>query len=293
MIEKLRQLFKLVMLFGVSLVVVVLLIWVLGGIVFPLAINKNILFIKTQKDGRSQEIYLASFVKDQAKVQLIALDPEQELQLIGGYNRYRLAAVDPLLKLEKKSPVFQRAAWSWGLGLIVDDISYLQPQTELRHKKDLQRQLRWALINNWHQLRSAQRILELIFFTRSIPIEAVSFDSDLNLIEDLEPISASQLTQTCQLAVVNTTQTPGLAAQLSQVLEQSGGRVVRVSDQNSPYQLSTLSLAVDNLACNFIAQRVKLLFPDQVVKVDKANLRQEHRADLVIMVGQDVARLQP
>ena len=78
---------------------------------------------------------------------------------------------------------------------------------------------------------------------------------------------------------------------MSDILEKNGAVVVRVTDQNSPYQLSTLSFSSDHGSCQLLSERLRVLFPSKVIQQSHNQLQQEYRADLVIFIGKDLANL--
>jgi len=283
---------KISTLLSILIILIVLIlgcIWLAGSQLFTLDNNKYILFASSKIDSSKAKIYLAYFLPSEQKILIFPLQ-SQLVGVIGGYGEYQLSAVYPLLKMEKKDNRFQSAAMSWGVGVVIDEVSELSLALDLESKNHLQKQLIKMVIDNFVHSKSLVESLQLFFFTRSVPAEQVRIETRPVSIDQLATFTVSMIYEDCLVAVVNTTNKVGLAAEMSKILEKSGVVVVRVTDQSSPYQLSNISYAVDNLACQVLADRAVSLFPNQVVKQDSPQLRQEYRADLVILIGEDLAK---
>ena len=277
------------------LILIILIVLIIGSILvagphlFTLDNNKHVVFSSSKIDGSKSQIYFAYFLPSVQKIQIFPLS-SQLVEVIGGYGEYQLEAVYPLLKMEKKDHRFQSAAMSWAVGVVVDEVSDFSFQSNLETKKHLQRQLKNMVIKDLAHPQLLVESLKLLFFTRSIPMEQVKIETQPIALDQLEASAASMIYEDCPVAVVNTTNKAGLAAEMSTILEKTGAVVVRIVDQSSPYQLSTFSYEAYNLACQALVDRAQALFPTQIVKQDNYKLRQEYRADLVIFIGEDLAK---
>lgn len=265
-------------------------IWAVGPHLFVLDNSKNILFTSFKIDSSESKIYLAYFFPATKEITVIPLKSNQ-VSVLGGYGDYELGRVYQLLNMERKKNDFKLAAMSWGMETLVDGVVDIGPTTPIYDKKQLQQQL-W--ISAWSHLTTPQELVELLkifFFTRSVPVEQFVFESNTTSVDRLNILDNVVLYENCSVAVVNTTDKTGLATKMSDILEKSGVVVVRVTDQNSPYQLSTFSFNADHGSCQSLSERLQVLFPGKVTQQQHDQLQQEYRADLVIFIGKDLGGL--
>jgi hypothetical protein len=262
-------------------------IWVAGSQLFALNNNKNILFISSDIDSSEGNIYLAYFYPVTKEINLVPIE-SSPISLRGGYGEYELAKTYPLLTMEKKKPDFQRAILSWGVRILIDHIIDIKPTLEINNKKQLQQSLQKAALDQIARPQKFIELLEMYFFTRSVPVEQIRIKTEAILVDNLETLDTTMIYESCSVAVVNTTQEVGLASKMSEILEKSGVMVVRVTDQSSPYQLSTLSYSSGQNGCQALANRLRVLFPGKIIDQDNNQLKQEYRADMVVLIGKDL-----
>ena len=278
----------------VVLVILILLLlsslWVAGPHLFALDNYKNILFVSSEIDSPRSQIYLAYFFPSTKEITVTAVESDQ-VSVLGGYGNYELGKVYPLLTMEQKKTDFQLAAMSWSMETLVDSISEIGLNTHIISKKELQQQLWIAAFSHLTTPRESIEFIKAFFFTKSVPVEQITFDKQYTPVDELDILDNVVLYEDCSVAVVNTSEKIGLASKMSDILEKNGAVVVRVTDQNSPYQLSTLSFYSDHGSCQSLSKRLQVLFPSKVIKQNHDQLQQEYRADLIIFIGKDLANL--
>lgn len=265
-------------------------IWIAGPHLFALDNHKNILFASSKIDSPESNIYLAYFFPPTKEI-TISLIKSDQISVLGGYGDYELERVYPLLNLERKKDDFQLAAMSWGTRTLIDSILDIKPTAQIISKKQLQRQLWTASLNHLTNPRESIELLKAFFFTRSVPVEQIYFSDQSISVNELNILDNVVLYEDCLVAVVNTSEKIGLASKMSDILEKNGAMVVRVTDQNSPYQLSTFSFSSSHGSCQALSKRLGVLFPGKVIQQNHSQLQQEYRADLVIFIGKDLADL--
>jgi hypothetical protein len=265
-------------------------IWIAGPHLFNLKDNRHILFSSIDIDSHNSKIYLAYFFPSVGEIKILPIE-SRSVEVLGNYGNYETAAVSALLKMEGKDQEFQKAVWSWGLGALIDQVEVSKTDLVLENQQQLRQLLLSAIKKNWHHREELISLLEVYFFARSTPIERFKVLSSLESQQQLEAFSASMVYEECLTTIVNTTSQVGLASWLSSVLEQSGISVIRVTDQNGPYQLSTFSYDEQNQTCAAVVKRAQVAFPGEVILQENLGLQREHRADLVIFIGEDLAKL--
>lgn len=241
-------------------------LWLFGPRLYSFNSPKNILFVTNNLDSSKSNFYLAQYGKDSTNKSL-QLSP---VSLAGvGESQLRFLA-------------------SWQLGSLVDHVITL-PTTELSQQSALTQVIRSRLLNqkqfSW---QSSLFLLKTWLSTREIKANNFKFTPSIG-----QQSRFNQEAGNCSLAVVNTTNANGLAGAMAEILEQNGGRVVRITDQDQFYQQSILSYDTarqnEDHPCQDWVERLPALFISQPQIEDRPALRQKHRADLVIMLGQDLA----
>ena len=265
-------------------------VWAVGPRLFVLDNSKNILFTSSEIDSPKSQIYLAYFFPPTKEIRVTPIE-SSSVPVLGGYGEYELERVYPLLTLEHKKLDFKLAAMSWGMNTVVDSIVDIKPSATISNKKQLQQQLWGATFNHLTTPRELIELLKAFFFTRSVPVEQITFEDRVTSVNELDILDNVVLYEDCSVAVVNTTENIGLASKMSAILEKNGVVVVRVTDQNSPYQLSTFSFSADHGSCQSLSKRLQVLFPSEVSQQQHDQLQQEYRADLIIFIGKDLGSL--
>lgn len=290
--QQVIQKFRLLLFFGmISFGLFLLLlgsIWVAGPHLFVLDGYRNSLFISSKIDEQNKSMYLAYFFPSTQEITVIKLQSE-EVNVLGNYGEYELEQVQSLLKMEKKSPHFQQAALSWGTQAIVDQIADISSQTDISTKKELQTALWREVRSHWSQPSELSEYLKLFFFTRSVPSEQIEFKLEPTPPSKLDMLDNVVLYEGCLVAVVNTTEKVGMASKFSNLLEKNGVVVIRITDQRTPYELSTIAFNSGKPACVALSKRLQVLFPEEIQTQENKEIQDEYRADLVILLGNDLA----
>lgn len=265
--------------------------WLLGDTLFPLTIDQNIVFVNSNLSANTSQIIIANFSVEDKKITLVPVDGSVEVEVLGGYGKYQLSKVYPLLKIDKKNDQFMKGALSWATGVVVDRVVAVDDAlTEIDQEK-LEKILRAEVFQQGYHLAQAKYLSSLYFFAKSVPPEQVSMSNTLNDLPKLSSALKQSSHQECAIAIINTTTTPKLASRLSTIIEQSGLRVVRVDDTSSSVEVSSSTYDTSNLACAQAAIRLTAIFPVYPEYANKPELRHEQRADLVLVLGNDVGKL--
>ena len=289
-------------LFFSSLVVVliaILEIFIYGNFVKNMQ-SQNIVIAADDADGAEVAVvvlHIAADVSSQVNrkgVEVVALAPEIPVEVIGGYGEYKLGSVLPLLKLDKKDAQTIRSSFAFGLDLGISQAwEDGNLPKELSHT-DIQK-LGWRLITG----RTKTSLSPLSRFHWGVFLSRTS-DTDLTLNQAVTPEEWNQakkwwtlgkLLHVCTVAVVNTTETPGLGAKVSQVLEATGLNVIRVTSDQLAVEDTTIVADAKKEdigpACNQVIGIVEDFIPHhQPVVIDPEFARQQ-RADVVIRLGTD------
>lgn len=183
------------------------------------------------------------------------------------------------------------AEWSQSLQLVVDGVIQTPALIEMSDGTNLARAL-------WDQLQQAQPTgwvhlpqTRWWVFVSTIPAAQqrwveVASPSDWHRIK-FQLLLGSQFTQ-CQVGVINTTSTSGLATRMSNFIEASGYPVVRLSDNQDNLESSIIYVNDSIPECQAEAQRLGQLLPTTAQIQADQNLARRHRAQIVLYLGQDI-----
>jgi cell division GTPase FtsZ len=117
--------------------------------------------------------------------------------------------------------------------------------------------------------------------------------AEINMMDQSSLNQTEALTNTCSVAVINTTTISGYASKVTNILEQSGARVIRVGTLHQQDEISQSLLAYnqtnesciklkDDLQNSILPVSVQLADSDQTQK-----LLNRYRADMVLLLAQD------
>lgn len=245
--------------------------------------NKNIVFVPSKKDDQIDKIIIASFDEKSQKVYLYTLPSELKTTLIGGYGEYPLGSILPLLKIDKKDTFFVSAAFSHAFGLAIDGVE----EISINQKIDKNFLIK-SLFSNKKTWPMALQLVK----TPQLDWRM----SELNTWEDWEKALDNQfkgrLDEHCSIAIVNATNSNGLASSFSQILENSGLDVVRTTD--SIWDKPVTSLYKGDSIDETCGQAIDLIQKASPVLVpiyqDEAKVSQ-YRARLVLFIGDEIANI--
>lgn len=92
----------------------------------------------------------------------------------------------------------------------------------------------------------------------------------------------------CNITVVNTTDSSGLARTVTAILEQTGMFVIRTADSFS-FQPKTNIVVADTNACLAEQELLKNFIPSMEEAIEAPELAHQFRAEIVLQLGEDVA----
>ena len=103
-------------------------------------------------------------------------------------------------------------------------------------------------------------------------------------------LSLQEVNPDCSVAVLNTTDVAGTGSMITQVLENAGITVIRLSE--TPDRLDQTKLLVARPApfCLSVISQIQPLFPLDVKQEVSTEIMSKYRANIVILIGQDFAQ---
>ncbi len=258
---------------------------------------EQILIVSDKLDSQNKNTYLASFDIRNRQIQVFQFSSGIKFNVIGGFGEYELRAILPLLAIEHKPAVYQQAAMSWALGSTVDQVWVKNEAVDIKNAVEFKK-----FIKNYtqQQLTFSQAFLErlkLAAFAESLrndQIQVIPIESAVDWEEYQTQLTNAKQTA-CSVAIINATQTTGLATQLGQILENSGLYIIRVADTPSLSDKTQILVAdTSQLACQESIQQGQNTLPFSISPQVTDHLYEAYRADVVFILGQDLgSAIQP
>jgi hypothetical protein len=253
-----------------------------------------IVLASSNLDVKENPFLVINIDHEQNKITLLNINNKLKMGVLGGYGDYELRSVGPLLNIEKKPIKFIRSAYSFGLEQGFDQVALLN-KIQLNNQPSI-KLLFWQMLTD-PSLKSTlswwQR-WQFFCFSWLIPdtkIEIKNIESAAAW-HNWQKNKSQPINPTCSLSIINNTDKAKLASKIGQVLENSGARVVRTTTEAGQPTKTKLIYSVTSRDCDFTKQQIEQLLPFSDVRAEANNdLAAKYRADVVILVGDDLGEL--
>lgn len=259
-------------------------------------LSKNILIGSAISDQEKATNYVLVLRSDQNSAQVISFDRELMIPIIGDYGDYPMRSVLPLLELEKKDNQFIRSVFSFGLDFYVSDVITSKDEITLSSPKQVDKLVQDLVfssrLKNNISLTDRLKILSFINSLREDQKEIIQ----VNSTEQWDRLVSKELSEyqepECKVAVINTTVQSGLATKIALILESNGSSIIRIDDSNLNQEKSSILINPNTKeSCSLTLESSKNVFPFHPQVKEDILARDEYRADLVILAGQDMDQL--
>lgn len=292
--------------------------------IVALAIASFILFRMSTWDGRSAISFLVVFSEDnqeslQRSLAIVTLQPEDhsldvieipdtlKIDTIYGYGQYSSSALYGLMKLEKHDMSFLTQTMTFQFGIPVEHVVML-PEKKQNVDIDLLANSFWnqMLFKEVSTFSYLDRVKAWWYLTHVRKDKMTSIDmlsSGLIHGDVLDIIKSDQIIsqvfpdpkireEQISVAIVNTTNEAKLGTRLGRIFFNMGINVVRVTDSKDSYEKTKLVYSYNdhkNFLATKIIQNIFVIPKDNVFK--EAPITEEYRADLVLLIGEDIAKM--
>ncbi len=253
--------------------------------------DRNILLIPDTIDGYKGKLLFAHISPSSHKIDVVMLNPELNVNVIGGYGSYPLRSIYPLLNLDKKDDKNLPAVYSFAMGKVIDEVWRSDKNNfnadDPDFKQVTQKLLFFKIAGN---LTLGDRIWLYRFAQGLRPDELKVQTADT--LSEWQKIQADikfeDQSKTCNFAVVNTISISGVGTQVGKMLESSGFSIVRITDQEPALEKSELVVGDDQAKCQDQLDHTIHAMPLQVKIVHDLNKAQQYRANMVLFIGSDM-----
>lgn len=254
--------------------------------------DKNIVIISNKLDLQNDFIYFAHISQQNDDSFILRINSDETVTVPGGYGEYPLQSVYPLLKIDKKDDQFIRHAYSQLLGLSVDEVIALNQPLIEETDETLKLVLLKSAIEQMIRLEFAGVSELLQVHYRANNLDKIGLDQVSDISEhysDLATISGD-VYQYCSVAVINATEENGVATEFGELIETTGGLVVRLDDAQPDSVAVEGSVVMyysnEPVDCSQLTSRISGLFSTKpvVLPISELENNSQYRAKVVILI---------
>jgi hypothetical protein len=246
---------------------------------------KLLLLVPKSVEAEDKRMYLVQLAPEFKDSYILSLKPDQEVQLPAGYGKYRLSAIYPLLKIDKRDDQFITASFSRGLGRVIDQTYGLESLAfnEMTFSRTI-----FNIVTS--QLLSTQTVhleaVKLWYFARQgMPVSEVGTVADVHATLAQKNTEDRNLNE-CQLGILNASGQDGAATALSNLFENSGLITIRTSSYPQEEPTTTVFHSGKEECARVVAMVSKAFVKKPVITVDE-KITTQYRAPIVIILGKD------
>lgn len=257
----------------------------------------NILVVSHNNDFSQADILYLHLNKQPEENKVFVFDPSQEVVVPGGYGKYSLKSVYPLLALEKSEMrtigIFSDIFGVVFSNVVAIDRSLFDSLTNTPREVLFFNAMKEVFFNQ-ESFQQAKILYYLQQLGKESDVEQVAAQSQNLSVGDAPSVYTShfdhQQSQNCSIAVLNATYEPGLARKFTTLFEQSGLYVIRVAANDQVLQESVMFVdpQVAKECAGIISEVVKLFDSTLVIKQD-AQIASEQRAKIIFFLGENDA----
>jgi len=253
--------------------------------------ENNIILLTSSSINDDKGIFMLAHVGSEiTEPRLFVLPASTLVQLPDDYGEYELGAVLPLLNLDEKSEAYKRAVFSRIFGVPVSAfLAVSEPTLTIQKFGRIQQILQFAALKQLRYMQTPwlEAAIVPLLSERHVVITNTLEDIRKQLQQNVtRTLSRSQLS--CTLAIINTTPKSGLAGELAAMLEQSGVRVVRITDSSQEFERSKFVVDLSRQECGWVKALVQSWFFTELELVSESSVAEsEYRAWGAVFIGAD------
>ncbi|MCA9369334.1 MAG: LytR C-terminal domain-containing protein [Pseudomonadales bacterium] len=257
-------------------------------------------------DGK---IVLAHFGNDQRDSRVFVIKGEERVEVPNGYGEYAIGVVPALLSVDNQSDETIRSVMSRILGVPVDELVVTDPIVLDEAQEDSDAEIensvsfffasniasvlrtlsRENVIKNPSKAVMLLRVSYLASTQTSQRVELSSYQETSAFLSGEKMMDLSPAEQKCSIAVINSTESTGLAHETAQMLESNGAYIVREDSISNVSEATHIEIGDQPRAeCENLARKLKAFFPESLETGVQTEDSKRYRADIVLLLGLDV-----
>lgn len=249
---------------------------------------------KKTDDSVLHGLTLLSINQQDSQVLVYPLEGSTQLNALGGFGQFQLAALYQLYAMEKKSDfIYALLAYQYGV-LAKEKIVYSSDQPVESYEQLLQffsplAQLQFRsslpLIDRYHVWLVLKRMNKKKLVILQPGSAGTQYAQEASTQFSNFQVKKSAPT----IAIVNATSISGFASRVAQVLENYGFAVIRVSSDKSNEQInSKIILSSDQVVSPQVLKLLTVFFPTSASTLIDPDVTVLYRSDIVLYLGKDL-----
>ncbi len=253
--------------------------------------DRNILLLPQVVDGYNGKILFAHISPSNHKIDVVLLNPELSVNVIGGYDSYPIRSIFPLWKLENRDQHILPAIYSFALGKVVDQV-WLSDKYNFNPADPNFKQITQNLL--FFKITSPLTLGDRIWLYRfaqglrpdEMKVTNVETLADWQKVQ--QDIQFGDQSASCNFAVINTIGVSGAGTRVGKMLEGSGFSIVRITDESPAVEKSELILGDKSDQCQDQQDHTLNAMPVSLKITRNTNRANQYRANMVLLLGKDM-----
>ncbi|CAN5305834.1 hypothetical protein BH10PAT2_BH10PAT2_1510 [soil metagenome] len=254
--------------------------------------DRNILLLPQTVDGYTGKILFAHISPTNHKIDVVMLNPELSVNVIGGYEQYPLRSIYPLWELEKRDTKILPAIYSFALSKVVDQVwlsdkSHFDPNSP--NFAEITQNILFFKITT--PLTLGDRIW-LYKFTQTLRPDQIKVTT-VETMTDWQKLQSNILfgdqSSACNFAIINTIGISGAGSTVGKMLENSGFSIVRITDESPMAEKTELILGDKSAECQDQQDHTLNALPLSPKIIHDTTKANQYRANMVLILGKDMA----
>lgn len=246
--------------------------------------NKTIAYVPSQAEG---SIVIVHFGSELKRSSAFLVDGEQKVNLPGKYGEYKLNAVYPLLQMEQKDERYLIGSMNRVTGVFLSEVVNTSEALDVDRAHDAS-ELHQLF---WDRLMNGRVELPLLGAWYVLKNEALVTKTDS--VKDVAKMLEKEMGGTfgardeCSIAILNSTNIPGLAGRLSDIVEGNGGVVIRLGQYSETLENSQILYDPTRAECSVALEQIKTLSPVPFEIQEDTTVLNAFRAPIVAIIGEN------
>jgi hypothetical protein len=253
--------------------------------------TKNIVLVSDNLDAHNSVVLIAHLDKNLDKNIIVSIDGSQIVNVGSSYGEYSLNTIYQLLKIDGKSDQKIKSVFSNILNISIDEVVVGSgiSKEDVEHKS-FESIFGKNLVDKFgNSFDNSINLLKFYFLADSMDIFKIDTILDLeNIYYKLSTLDEKTY-QNCSVSVVNTTSKNGLAQNVSEIIENTGARVMQVEGSDPLIEKTSVYYPLGKSECKQLVDRISGIFSMEIEINDINNfpLDKQFRSNVVVVIGEN------
>jgi hypothetical protein len=251
--------------------------------------DQHIVIVPKNLDVNTKQILLLTYHGSSKDIQLRAIPADVEVRVVGGYGKYPLKSVYPLLVLDKKNRAVIQSTYTYGLQTPIDQV-WVTAEDEVfaaQTVADLGKNILSRQIEASLSLKDRVELYQLFREHKAEnKVEYATLDAWHSSLQGLYSTDFKP----CRVGIRNTQPIPGLGRELERVFSHAGATVVRLSDDSSNASTTKVLVQTGVPSCQVLLKHLRPILPGELTVEESNDVFARSRTELDVIIGQDLGK---